>query len=72
MKAICNQYERYPNWAVGPISRRNAFGIYTTTEEETPLSDNFFNLVPSIEKKIKCVSNKIKARSLYDYFNKNL
>jgi beta-mannosidase len=52
--------------------KRPAFGIHITAEEETPLSDNFFNLVPSVNKKIECISNKIKVKSLYDYFNKNL
>ena len=52
--------------------KRPAFGVHITAEEETPLSDNFFNLMPSVNKKIECISNKIKVKSLYDYLNKNL
>jgi len=51
--------------------KRPAFGVHITTEEECIPSDNFFTLVPSMSKRVKCVSNKIKVKSLYDYLNKN-
>jgi len=51
--------------------KRPAFGVYIATEEECIPSDNFFTLVPSMSKRLKCVSNKIKVKSLYDYLNKN-
>lgn len=51
--------------------KRPAFGVHIITEEEYVPSDNFFTLVPSVKKRVRCVSNKIKVRSLYDCLNKN-
>jgi beta-mannosidase len=51
--------------------KRPAFGVHIVTEEECVPSDNFFDLVPSAKKRIRCSSNKIKVKSLYDYLNKN-
>jgi len=51
--------------------KRPAFGVYIATEEECIPSDNFFTLVPSANKRIRCFSNKIKVKSLYNYLNKN-
>lgn len=50
--------------------KRPAFGVFIEPEEEIILSDNFFALVPSVNKRIKYPSNKIKVRSLYDYLKK--
>jgi hypothetical protein len=51
--------------------KRPAFGVHIAIEEEYIPSDNFFTLVPSASKRVKCISNKIKVKSLYDYLNKN-
>jgi beta-mannosidase len=50
--------------------KKPAFGVYIDTEEECILSDNYFTLVPSSNKRIRCFSNKIKVKSLYNYLNK--
>ncbi len=50
--------------------KRPAFGVFIDLEEEFILSDNFFTLVPSVNKRVKCPSNRIKVRSLYDYLKK--
>lgn len=50
--------------------KRPAFGVFIDPGEEFILSDNFFTLVPSVSKRVKCPSNKIKVRSLYDYLKK--
>jgi len=51
--------------------KRPAFGVFIASEEEYMPSDNFFPLIPSVNKRVRCVSNKIKVKSLYDYLNKN-
>ena len=51
--------------------KRPAFGVHITIEEECIPSDNFFTLVPSADKEIRCSSNKIRVKSLYNYLNKN-
>jgi beta-mannosidase len=50
---------------------RPAFGVHIVTEEECVPSDDFFTLVPSASKRVKCSSNRIDVRSLYNYLNKN-
>ena len=50
--------------------KRPAFGVYIKAEEECIPSDNFFTLVPSMNKKVRCLSDRIKVRSLYDYLKK--
>ncbi|MBA7580410.1 hypothetical protein ES708_22301 [subsurface metagenome] len=50
--------------------KRPAFGVFIDLGEEFILSDNFFTLVPSVSKRVKCLSSKIKVRSLYDYLKK--
>jgi beta-mannosidase len=50
--------------------KRPAFGVFIASEEEYMPSDNFFSLIPSMSKRVRCVSNKIKVRSLYDYLKK--
>jgi hypothetical protein len=50
--------------------KRPAFGVFIDPEEEFILSDNFFTLVPSVSKRVKCPSSRIKVRSLYDYLKK--
>ncbi len=47
--------------------KRPAFGVFIDPEEEYIPSDNFFPLIPSMNKRVRCVSSKIKVRSLYDY-----
>ncbi len=51
--------------------KRPVFGVHIAIEEESIPSDNFFTLVPSANKRIRCPSNKIKVKSLYNYLNKN-
>ncbi|GAH14505.1 unnamed protein product, partial [marine sediment metagenome] len=34
--------------------KRPAFGVFITSEEEYMPSDNFFPLIPSVSKKVKC------------------
>jgi hypothetical protein len=50
--------------------KRPAFGVFIASEEEGIPADNFFSLTPSANKRVRCVSNKIKVRSLYDYLKK--
>jgi hypothetical protein len=50
--------------------KRPAFGVFIDPGEEFILSDNFFTLVPSVSKRVKCPSGKIKVRNLYDYLKK--
>jgi hypothetical protein len=52
--------------------KRPAFGVHIAIEEEFILSDNFFTLVPSVNKRVKCPSNKIKVKNLYDYLKNRL
>ncbi len=54
MKAICNQYERYPNWAVGPISRRDAMTFRKRVQWDDPAKIGWksgFIFNPSLIKK---------------------
>ena len=51
--------------------KRPAFGVHIAIEEECVPSDNFFTLVPSVNKRVRCLSSKIKVKSLYNYLNKN-
>jgi beta-mannosidase len=49
---------------------RPAFGVHITAEDECLLSDDFFTLVPSAVKRVKCTSNRIDVTSLYNYLNR--
>jgi len=47
--------------------KKPAFGVFINSEDECIPSDNFFFLVPTVTRKIKCASDKITVKSLYDY-----
>lgn len=49
---------------------RPAFGVHIVTEEECAPSDDFFALMPSASKRVKCSSNRIEVRSLYNYLTR--